>query len=389
LFAQHGDKSAEQPAPRQDVPANVAFTGNRSEVPLQIVNRKIVLEVKINGKGPYKFFLDTGAGATVLDQSLATELSLPVKGTTRIGDPKDPQGILANRNWIETLEIGGVAFKQFVGLSWDRSGLYTPDGPRGVLGMPLFRKLLLTIDYPQNKVVVSRDELSNAAAAGVFSYEPSEGGIFAIPVKVAGADHVATLDTGSPGSISFPNSFMDKLPLDGKPVEIGRGRTVGGEAVIFGANLKGAVKIAGHELESVRVAFFDRLTRPNIGYELIKTFAISIDQRNQRMRFEKTTPVAAPADNKAVAVATSNSNEYEGLYGERRFTFENGSLFLQRIAGPRGAGPKLKLAEIEKDAYALPDETTVRVKFVRDPAGKITEVMVLNPMGEWERSKKG
>jgi hypothetical protein len=183
---------------------------------------------------------------------------------------------------------------------------------------------------------------------------------------------------------------MDKLPLDGKPVEIGRGRTVGGEAVIYGANLKGTVKIAGHELESVRVAFFDRLTRPNIGYELIKTFAISIDQRNQRMRFERTAPAVIPAAKDTASAAPAKStNEYEGLYGERRFTFENGSLFLQRIAGPHGAGPKLKLAEIEKDSYALPDETKVRIKFVRDPAGKITEVMVLNPMGEWERSKKG
>jgi Aspartyl protease len=383
LNAQNAHKPAGPGMHGQDVPAGVTLSGSRVEVPLQIVNKKIVLEARINGKGPFKFFLDTGAGATVLDQSLATELSLPVKGVTHIGDPKDPQGILGNRNDIETLDLGGASFKNFIAISWDRSGLYKPDGPRGVLGMPLFKNLLLTIDYPQNKVLVTRGDLA-AGAAGVFTYEPADGGIFALPVKIAGADQLATLDTGSPGGISFPGSFMEKLPLDGKPVEIGRGRTVGGEAVIYGAKLNGKVIIAGHEFESPRVTFFDRLQRVNLGYDLLNPFAITIDQKNRRMKFEKTAPAATAATAKPAV-----SNEYDGLYGERRIAVENGSLFLQRISGPQGEGPKLKLAEIAKDEYALPDTKTVRIKFVRDQAGKVIEVMVLNRQGEWERVKKG
>lgn len=368
---------------RQDAPTEVVFAGDRAEIPLTILNKKIVVDVKLNGKGPFKFFLDTGAGITVLDQSLATELNFPVKGTTKIGDPTDPQGITANRNFIEKMEMGGTAFNNFIAVSWDRSGLYTPGSPRGVIGMPLFRNLLLTIDYPHNKVIVSKGELA-AGKAGVFAFEPSAGGTFILPVKVMGAEHKASLDTGSPGGISFPSSYMDKLPLDGKPVEVGRGRTVGGEAVIYGAKMNGKVTIAGYEVENPRVAFFDRLRNINLGYDVLSPFAITIDQKNRRMLFEKpavSTAAAAP-------VKPASSNEYEGTYGERRFTFENGSLFLQRVSGPQGEGPKLKLVEMARDEYALPDTKTVRIKFVRDQAGKVIEAMVLNMQGEWERVKK-
>ena len=106
---------------------------------MEIYGRKPVVDVKINGQGPFKFFLDTGAGGTVLDQKLADELKLPTDGKTKIGDPSDPEGITANRNKIEDLEVGGATFSGVIGVSWDRSPLYKEGAPRGVLGMPLFR----------------------------------------------------------------------------------------------------------------------------------------------------------------------------------------------------------------------------------------------------------
>src|SRR5262245_44190276 len=48
---------------------------------------KSVVEVKINGQGPYRFFLDTGAGGMVINGDLAKELKLPIIGSTELGDP--------------------------------------------------------------------------------------------------------------------------------------------------------------------------------------------------------------------------------------------------------------------------------------------------------------
>src|SRR5262249_25802978 len=88
-------------------PKEISLAG-RTEMPLTLYGNKPVVEVKINGQGPYSFFLDTGAGGTVLDQSLADELKLQIVGTMKIGDPADPQGVEAKRDHIDQLVIGGA-----------------------------------------------------------------------------------------------------------------------------------------------------------------------------------------------------------------------------------------------------------------------------------------
>lgn len=370
-----------------DTPKKIHIKDEKAAVPMEIYGRKPVVDVKINGHGPFKFFLDTGAGATVLDQKLADELKLPTDGQTKIGDPSDPQGITANRDKIEDLEVGGATFSGVIGVSWDRSPLYKEGAPRGVLGMPLFRELLLTIDYPKNQVVITKGSLASGGK-DILEYEYSEHGLFGVPIKVGAADMVATLDTGSPGGLSFPSSYIEKLPLEDKPKEIGRGKTVAGEAIIYGAKLKDTVRLGNNVFERPDITFFDRLVHLNIGYGLVSQFAITIDQKNRRMKFDRSLTTAPAAALVPAASKTEKYGEYTGIFGERRITAENGDLYLQRLSGPQGEGPKIKLVEISKDAFAMTGTTQVRLKFVRDPRGDVSQIEVLNQSGEWETAKR-
>jgi len=267
-----------------DEPASVKLSGTVS-VPMELSVKKAVVDVKINGKGPFKFIVDTGAGGTVMDQSLATELALEQDGKATAGDFVDPRGIRANRNRIKTLEIGGATFSDFIALSWDGSPLYQAGGPRGVLGMPLFRKLLLTIDYPGSKISIETGKLKKGS--DVVEYQHNEFNLFGIPIKIGSADYVATLDTGSPGGLSFPNPYMGKLSLVDKPKAVGRATTIGGETILYGAKLKETVSFGGHSFDTPNVVFFDRLRNLNIGYGLLNQFAITIDQQNMLIRFTK------------------------------------------------------------------------------------------------------
>ncbi|MEO6390732.1 MAG: aspartyl protease family protein, partial [Pyrinomonadaceae bacterium] len=330
--------------------------------------------------------------ATVMDQELVNELKLPNQGTTKIGDPANPEAITATRNQVDKLQMGGATFANFIAVSWYRSALYQPGAPRGVLGMPLFSKLLLTIDYPNGKIGISRGALPKADGGEVIEYSYSETGLFGVPLNVAGKDLIATLDTGSPGELSFPTEYQEKLPLEGKPVEIGRARTVAGESVIYGAKLTGQVKLGGHKFDDPRVTFFGRLTHLNIGYGFIRDFAISIDQVNRRMRWVRTTPVAAPVTASVAVPATPSAAgefaQYAGNYGIRQVTVTDGKLYLQRLSGPHGEGPKLELSQVKRDEFALSATTEVRFKFIRDPNGRIVELKVLNPDGAWESAAR-
>ena len=267
-----------------DEPKSVNMPGTVT-VPFELYIKKAVVDVRINGKGPFKFFVDTGAGGTVMDQSLATELALEQDGKATAGDFVDPRGIRANRNRVKTLEIGGATFSDFIALSWDGSPLYQAGGPRGVLGMPLFKQLLLTIDYPGSKISIESGKLKKGS--DVVEYQHSEFNLFGIPLKIGSTDYVATLDTGSPGGLSFPNSYMNKLPLEDKPQTVGRAKTIGGATVLYGAKLKEKISFGGHSFETPNVVFFDRLRNLNIGYGLLNQFAITIDQQNMLIRFTK------------------------------------------------------------------------------------------------------
>lgn len=370
---------------RQEVPSSVAIARDRAVVPMDLVGRKPVIEVKINGKGPYTFFLDTGAGATVINKDLADQLALPKRGQVKIGDPADPQGLTADRDHVDTLEIGGAMIKDFIAVSWDRSILYKPGAPRGVIGMPLFRNLLLTVDYPAKQVIIENGTLKNAP--GSFDYQKSDGGLFGIPITVGSTPLVATMDTGSQGGLSFPPSYMETLPLVAKPVEIGRGRTVAGEAIIYGAKLKESLTIGPNTFENADVTFFGRLTNPNMGYGILSNYAITIDQRNQKMRW--TAATGGKPQIAAVPHDAARLKEYVGLYGIRRVATTDGELYLQRLSGPQGEGPVIRLFEVDKDTYSIDASKTARIKFVRDKTGKVTELQVLTPDGKWESTPKG
>ena len=121
----------------------------------------------------------------------------------------------------------------------------------------------------------------------------------------------------------------------------------------------------------------------------LNQFAVTVDQQNKRLKFEKTTPPAQTGKSSSKAPPENeNLDEYAGTYGERRLSVEQGSLYLQRLSGPQSAGPKIKLKEISKDAFALDGTSEVRIKFVRGQTGNISELQVLTPAGSWESAKK-
>jgi hypothetical protein len=396
LLALSPAHSASEPPPGAppltDQPRAVALPPAGTSVPLRRFHGKPVVDVRIDGRGPFALFLDTGGGATVLDSDFVAELGLPAIGTTKIGDPTDPEGIAAVQHRIERLEIADARFDGFFAVAFERAGLYRtgPDGepaPRGVLGMPLFRDVLLTLDYPAGELRLSPGRLPPADGRAVVDAREAEAGLLGVTVKVAGQEYVMTLDSGAQGSITFPDELRTTLPLVAPAIEIGRGRTVAGEAIVYGAALDGAFELGAIRLERPDVHFFGRLTHGNLGSGFLARYAVSIDQRSRRLRFEPAaTPPAAAGD--ATRAAGLPLTRYVGTYGERRITVEDGRLVLQRLVGPQGEGPKLALAEVAPHHFALAGQSEPRVKFVVSPQGEVLALEVQAREGAWETAPR-
>src|SRR3989442_11854670 len=96
----------------------------------------IIVPVKINGKGPYKFVLDTGATFTCIDQKLVDELKLPESsGQFGVGVLAPTEGAVKLVN-IDTLEVGNVKATQLKACAIEFSRLQT-DGldAHGLVGL--------------------------------------------------------------------------------------------------------------------------------------------------------------------------------------------------------------------------------------------------------------
>ena len=281
-FAQH--------APLHQTP-DCELQHSKVSVPIDLSGRKPTVMASINGKGPFKFFLDTGAGAAVsFEKKLASELGLTVHGTTRVGDPSNPSAIEADNVIAESIALGEATFRNVGGIAWGRSGLYSGENaPRGILGFPLFAKCLLTIDYPRSEMRLESGRL-DAAAEHVVSFTTAEGGIPQIKVIVAGKEMPAHLDSGAMGAISIPSNMEKDFKWIKEPVVVGRGRTANSDFEIRAGEIEGTVQFAGHTFTNPKVNLspvLDRIGFVNIGSALLKDFVVTIDSANHKMRLTR------------------------------------------------------------------------------------------------------
>ena len=258
------------------------------DVPIDISRRLPVTEVMVNGQGPFKFVVDTGAGGTVVTSRLAKKLSLPVKGQAFAGAPTGQPPVPVDLVDLEAITIGEVEFQNVMGVAMDLSSVFVDgDVPDGILGFRLFEDYLMILDLPGRRLRLDRGKLPSADEVGIVSYTLSHGMIPAIPLRVADLTFEAHLDTGNRGAITMPSSNIDKLSLESKPVKVRDGRAVNNTFEITGSRLRGTAAFGDHVIENPDIHFTDVMPTANIGFEALKPFVMTIDQKNRRIRFQR------------------------------------------------------------------------------------------------------
>ncbi len=278
-----------------DPPSPATITGEEVVLPMFHYGNRPLVDVLINGKGPYRFILDTGAQGSVLGKALADELLLPTIGEVPLGSPGGKEPLKAALVGIETASVSGVSLSLKDAAVMDLAGyLKDPEGPKGILSARLFRGLLLSFDFPQDQIRIKPGHLAPADGAEIFEYDTDDQ-LPAVTLAVAGVEVEAHLDTGSPGGFTLPGSYAEKLPLESKPVEVGRARLVDREMVILGATLNGNVSIGRHLFERPEIRFAESFPVGNIGHGILRDFVVTLDFESRRIRLERTAETPAEA----------------------------------------------------------------------------------------------
>ena len=134
-------------APADAAPGTVAFKMAGPN------DAAIIVSVKINGRGPYDFVLDTGATFTCVDDELADELKLPEWkggfGTVVVGPAGGEMRLLK----IDTLEVGGAKASSLAACSIDLNRIAPPGlGIHGLVGLNFLKSYRVTIDFEKKSL---------------------------------------------------------------------------------------------------------------------------------------------------------------------------------------------------------------------------------------------
>jgi hypothetical protein len=169
-------------------------------------------------------------------------------------------------------------------------GLPGDPRPRGVLSALAFHGHLVTFDYPAKKIRITKGKLGDPDSLTTFAYDTDDP-LPTVQVRVADRDIRVHLDTGSGYGLVLPNRYLEEVPLASKPEPGGTAKVHGSENPITKARVDGAIKVGRYTLDLPEVMFADLKTpigvRGNLGYLALRTFVVTLDPRNRRIRLER------------------------------------------------------------------------------------------------------
>ena len=272
-------------------------SGQVVEVPFDFVRNEIIVQVKVDGKGPFNMMLDTGTDPSVIDLATAKELGLKLSSAAGPVSGGGTDKTLAYETKLPLVEAGGLTVKNVsavaLGLSKMSERLGKPLA--GVLGHSLLNGRIVQIDYPKHVVrFYSTSPFSNTSKRTVLRFRYDDN-VLIDDVFVNGKKMVGNLDTGSSGSFNLTPAAVSYLGLE---EEVNRARvstSVGYNNT--SENREGKVSnitIGGISVDGPSVIFFGkgagRDKKPwgvNIGNVFLKDFVVTIDYRSKLITLEK------------------------------------------------------------------------------------------------------
>lgn len=130
----------------------------------------IVLAVTLNGRGSFRFLLDTGSTHTAVSAETATAIGAPVVARATMGSAAGSRDTLVVR--IDSVQLGPIEATDLLAsvVEIEMAG----DGIDGVIGQDALASVRYTIDYRQRRVVWWPDDALDARSTSL-SLEPSHG----------------------------------------------------------------------------------------------------------------------------------------------------------------------------------------------------------------------
>jgi hypothetical protein len=266
-------------------PYSNAQTTDPTKVALDLRTMRPIVEVFVNGEGPFKFVLDTGASQTMISFDLASRLQLPREGSVMVTAPNSPGGIRSPQHRIRELRIADLKFFGVKATAIIDDNFQKMLRADGVLSAQDFHGYLVTLDYRQRQLTIAPGRLPEADGKTVFDYLLRQN-IPGINLDVMGQSTFFHLDSGSPFYIALPGTMLTTLDYEKKPQMVGSAGTVTGIFAVYSGKLAGDIKFGQYTITKPSIEVLDKMPYGNLGYRFFRDYRVTFDYAAHRIRLE-------------------------------------------------------------------------------------------------------
>jgi Aspartyl protease len=146
--------------------AAAAQTADTTSVPIRMVDGTPVVQVRLNGKGPYDFILDTGSNRTAIQPRILAQLSVPLQDRVDVDTALDGS-IHERRATIESISVGDVSVSQMY-VDTFNSKLFSQKHQHiaGLLGESFLKHFDILLDNDKKILVLDRTSRLSYSFAG-------------------------------------------------------------------------------------------------------------------------------------------------------------------------------------------------------------------------------
>lgn len=288
---------------------------SKVEIPIQISNNLIVVQVILNDALPLKFVVDTGVRTAILTQKAFSDiLQLPYNRKYSISGPGGEKVIEAYVTNNVSLRLPGINSRGHALLVLEEDYLelrnYLGMDVHGILGYELFSRFIVEIDYA-NKVMTlyapERYRPKKKFHSVPMRIEDTKPYIVAPLVMADGTSISAKLlvDTGASHGLMLEPQTDDRIQAPVKTVSSIIGRGLGG-AIVGKIGRLESLQMSDFKLEHLLANFPDPnsytdtlkstsvFRNGSVGGEILSRFTVVLDFPRERMYLKKNSEFKKP-----------------------------------------------------------------------------------------------
>ena len=357
---------------------SIAAGGKTSTtLPFELIDNRVFVEVRLNGRGSFHFILDTGASGFSLIDTTVEKLGLRTESAGEDGGVGE-KTVRVSRCHLAQLQLGDLQFEDLeaeVFPGSDSGNVFGTKPVDGIVGLEVFQHFVVRHDYVRKVLTFTLPDRFNYQGAGVIVPFDLPRQIPVVDAELDGIRGKFGVDTGARSSLLLYTPFVEQNHLKEKysaHLEGVTGWGIGGPVRSLLARAK--------ELRIGKVVVLDPVVRLStqkqglttssamaglIGPDILSQFDVTFDYSRSRIIFEKNSQYGR-------GDSYDRAGLWMGQKGEHFIAIDVIAGGPAAAAGVQQGDTILAIDGTDTAKLVLPD---VREKIRREPVG--TEMTLL------------